>query len=130
MINNFLIDNFKHLTTTPENVEQLKKLVLQMAVQGKLTAQWRQDVQTRYSASPDILQSPDYNAHALLQKIKTEKEQLIKEGKIKRQKPLPPINDEEKPFELPESWEWVRMGNITDMIYGSSLTKAQCIPNG
>ncbi|MFW6371372.1 MAG: hypothetical protein ACOC10_09235 [Bacteroidota bacterium] len=76
MTNNFFIDNFKHLTTTPENAEQLKKLVLQMAVQGKLTAQWRADVQTRYSASPEILQSPDYNARALLDKIKTEKEQL------------------------------------------------------
>ena len=68
MKNNFLINNFKHLTTTPENVEQLKKLVLQMAVQGNLSAKWRDEVQTRYSASPDILQSPDYNAHTLLQK--------------------------------------------------------------
>lgn len=117
MTNNFLIDNSKHLTTTPENVQQLKKLVLQMAVQGKLTTKWREEVQTRYSASPDILQSPDYNAHALLQKIKTEKEQLIKEGKIKRQKPLQPISDEEKPFGLPESWEWVRLNNLSNKIH-------------
>lgn len=117
MTNNFLIENFKHLTATPQNVEQLKKLVLQMAVQGKLTAQWRADVQTRYSASPEILQSPDYNASALLEKIKAEKEQLIKEGKIKRQKHLPPIADEEKPFELPESWEWVRLNNLSNKIH-------------
>ncbi len=44
MTNNFLINIFKHLTITPENVEQLKKLVLQMAVQGKLTAKWREEV--------------------------------------------------------------------------------------
>ena len=75
----FLIDNFKHLTTTPENVEQLKKLVLQMAVQGKLTAKWRESVKTRYSAFPD---DPNYNACALLEKIKNEKERLLKGGKI------------------------------------------------
>ncbi len=119
MTNNFLIENFKHLTTTPENVEQLKKLVLQMAVQGKLTAKWRADVQTRFIASPELAQSPDYNARALLEKIKTDKEQLIKEGKIKRQKPLPPIADEEVPFELPESWEWVRLDLFSN--YGQSL---------
>jgi type I restriction enzyme S subunit len=90
-------------------VEQLKKLVLQMAVQGKLTAKWREDVQTRYSASPDILQSPDYNARILLEKIREKKEQLIKEGKIKRQKPLSTVSNEEKPFGLPDNWLWVRL---------------------
>jgi type I restriction enzyme, S subunit len=65
MTNNFLIENFKHLTTTPENVEQLKKLVLQMAVQGKLTAKWREE-------NPDA--EP---ASVLLKRIKAEKEQLI-----------------------------------------------------
>jgi type I restriction enzyme S subunit len=94
---NFLIDNFKHLTTTPENVEQLKKLVLQMAVQGKLTSQWR-------DANPDV--EP---ASGLLEKIKAEKEKLITEGKIRSQKPLPQIAHEEKPFELPENWIWVRL---------------------
>jgi len=69
MINNFLIDNFKHLTTTPENVEQLKKLVLQMAVQGKLTAKWREEVKTQGLASPD---DTNHNARALLEKIKTD----------------------------------------------------------
>jgi len=93
----FLIDNFKHLTTTPENVEQLKKLVLQMAVQGKLTAKWREE-------NPYV--EP---ASVLLEKIKNEKVQLIKEGKFKRQKPLPQIAHEEKPFDLPYSWIWVRL---------------------
>ena len=102
----FLLRNFKHLTTTPENIEQLKKLILQMAVQGKLTAKWREE-------NPDV--EP---AGALLEKIKSEKEQLIKEGKTKRQKPLPPISDEEKPFNIPEFWEWTRLGFITN--YGQS----------
>ena len=111
MTNNFLIDNFKHLTTTPENVEQLKKLVLQMAVQGKLTAKWREE-------NPNV-----ESASVLLEKIKTEKEQLIKEEKIKRQKPLPPIADEKKPFELPESWEWERLGNICSKVGSGSTPK-------
>ena len=114
MTNNFFIENFKHLTTTPENVEQLKKLVLQMAVQGKLKAKWREHVKTQGLASPD---DPNCNARALLQKIKTEKEQLIKDGKIKRQKPLSPISDEEKPFELPKSWEWGRLNNLSNKIH-------------
>jgi type I restriction enzyme S subunit len=117
MTNNFLIENFKHLTSTPENVEQLKKLVLQMAVQGNLTAKWRDDVKTQGLASPD---DPNYNAHALLEKIKTEKEQLIKEGKIKRQKPSPPIADEEKPFEIPENWVWVKLNDISSVGTGAT----------
>ena len=47
-----------------------------------------------------------------LKKIKAEKERLIAEKKIKKQKPLPPINDEEKPFALPKGWEWCRLGEI------------------
>ena len=48
----------------------------------------------------------------LLEKIKAEKERLIAEKKIKKQKPLPPISDEEKPFALPNGWEWCRLGDI------------------
>src|SRR5690554_4318347 len=100
----FLIDNFKHLTTTPENVEQLKKLVLQMAVQGKLTAKWREQNPSVESAS------------VLLEKIKTEKEQLIKEGKIKQQKAVPPVSEEEEPFLLPKNWLYTRLQTITSLI--------------
>ncbi|EHP9646282.1 restriction endonuclease subunit S, partial [Escherichia coli] len=56
-----------------------------------------------------------------LKRIAAEKAQLVKEGKIKKQKPLPPISDEEKPFELPEGWEWCRLGNLLqDIKYGTS----------
>lgn len=54
----------------------------------------------------------DEAASVLLEKIAKEKARLIKEGKIKKQKPLPDITDEEKPFELPEEWMWVPWGNI------------------
>lgn len=53
----------------------------------------------------------------LLQKIRAEKDRLIAEGKIKRDKPLPPITEEEKPFELPAGWQWVRLGDVTN--YGT-----------
>lgn len=55
----------------------------------------------------------DEPASVLLEKIKVEKEQLIKEKKIKKSKPLPPISDEEKPFEIPDSWKWVHVKDIT-----------------
>ena len=60
----------------------------------------------------------DEPASVLLEKIKAEKEQLIKEKKIKRSKPLPPITDEEKPFEIPDSWKWVRLGEVIATING------------
>lgn len=101
MINNLLIHNFKDLTTTPENVEQLKKLVLQMAVQGKLTAKWRED-------NPDV--EP---ANVLLEKIKEYKRQLFQEGKIKRQKHLAPISNSELTNVIPENWCHTRLGEIS-----------------
>jgi type I restriction enzyme, S subunit len=69
-----LLENFKYLTTKPKNVEQLKKLVLQLAVQGKLTAQWRME-------NPDV-----ESASVLLEKILADKEIQIGEKKIKKGK--------------------------------------------
>jgi type I restriction enzyme, S subunit len=92
-----LNSNFKTVTQSKESVKQLRQSILQLAVQGKLTANWRK-------VNPNI--EP---ASILLGKIKAEKEQLIKEGKIRREKPSPKISEDEKPFELPVSWEWVRL---------------------
>jgi type I restriction enzyme S subunit len=75
--------------------DDLKKSILQQAIQGKLVPQ-----------DPN-----DEPASVLLEKIAKEKQKLIKEGKIKKQKPLSPIKDEEIPFDIPESWVWVRLGN-------------------
>ncbi len=84
-----------------EGVKQLRQSILQLAVQGKLTAEWRR-------------QNPDVEpASKLLERIRGEKKRLIKEGRIKRQKPLPEIAEEEKVFDLPEGWEWCRIGNYT-----------------
>ena len=77
--------------------EMMKKSILQEAVQGKLVPQ-----------DPN-----DEPASLLLKKIAEEKKRLIKEGKIKKQKLLPEITEDEIPFDIPESWEWVRLSTIT-----------------
>jgi len=77
-------------------IDKLRQSILQEAVQGKLVPQ-----------DPN-----DEPASVLLERIKEEKERLIKEGKIKKEKPLPPISEDEIPYELPEGWEWVRLGEI------------------
>ena len=80
--------------------DQMKKSILQEAVQGKLVPQ-----------DPN-----DEPASALLKKIAEEKKRLIKERKIKKQKPLPEITEDEIPFEIPESWEWVRFGSVMNVV--------------
>ncbi|MBM6726918.1 restriction endonuclease subunit S [Megamonas funiformis] len=94
--------------------DKLKKSILQSAIQGKLTEQL----------------ATDDNVEDLLQAIKEEKERLIKEKKIKKQKPLPEITEEERPFEIPENWKWVRLGELGDYKkgpFGSALTKSMFI---
>ncbi|GAB1264889.1 restriction endonuclease subunit S [Aurantivibrio infirmus] len=90
-----IAQHFDTLFTTEHGIDQLKQTILQLAVMGKLVPQ-----------NPN-----DEPASELLKNIVAEKEKLIKEGKIKKQKPLPPITDEEKPFELPNGWEWARLGD-------------------
>lgn len=79
---------------------KLKQAILQEAIQGKLTADWR-------AANPDT--EP---ASELLKRIQTEKAKLIAAKKLKKEKPLPPIKPEEVPFEIPKGWEWCRLGNL------------------
>ncbi len=88
-------------------LDLLKKLrlqILQDAVQGKLVAQ-----------DPN-----DEPASVLLERIKAEKEKLVREKKIKKDKPLPPIKPEEIPFEIPENWVWCRLGEIASIVRGGS----------
>lgn len=80
-------------------LKQLRQAVLQEAVEGKLTAEWRKQ-------HPVVKGDPRYDAAALLAQIKAEKERLIKEGEIRKEKPLTPIADADKPFDLPEGWVW------------------------
>ena len=78
------------------NAQQLKNSILQRAIEGKLVPQ----------------RAEEGNAADLLREIKAEKARLVKEGKIKKEKPLPEIKAEEIPFEIPESWVWVRLPNL------------------
>lgn len=80
--------------------EQMKKSILQQAVMGKLMPQ----------------DPSDEPASVLLEKIAEEKQKLIKEGKIKKQKTLPTITEDEIPFDIPESWEWVRLNEIIENV--------------
>ena len=85
------------------NAQDLKNSILQRAIEGKLVPQRKEEG----------------TAKELLAEIRAEKAQLIKEKKIKKSKPLPEITDEEKPFDISESWEWVRWGDISQSIqYG------------
>lgn len=90
-------------------LKKLRQQILQEAIEGKLTADWR-------AQNPDI--EP---ASELLKRIAAEKAQPVKDKKIKAQKPLPPITDEEKPFELPQEWEWCRLGDISINSLGKML---------
>ena len=101
--------HFKSAFDTPGSVEQLRQAILQLAVQGKLTAPWRQ---AHADTEP---------ASVLLEQIQAEKARLVQEKKIKKQKALPPIEAEEVPFELPEGWVWCRFESVVkEMMYGTS----------
>ena len=102
-----LADNWQRIAThfdvlldRPEAVDALEQTILQLAVRGLLVPQ----------------DPTDEPASVLLQKIRSEKDHLIAQGKIKRDKPLPPITDEEKPFELPQGWEWCWLENLSSQI--------------
>jgi len=80
----------------PDGIKKLRELILTLAMQGKLVPQ----------------DSNDKPASELLKEIETEKQLLMREGKIKQSKPLPEIKPEELPYELPKSWEWMRLRNV------------------
>ena len=87
--------------------EDMKKSLLQYAIQGKLVEQ----------------RPEEGTAEELFAQIQEEKQRLIAEKKIKKEKPLPEITDDEKPFDIPESWKWVRIGNCGS--WGSGATPSR-----
>lgn len=97
--------HFDTLFTTEASIDSLKQTLLQLAVMGKLVPQ-----------DPN-----DEPVSVLLKRIQAEKARFIAEGKIKKDKPLPPIPEDEKPFELPQSWAWARIGeSVLSTEYGLS----------
>ncbi|KPZ54438.1 restriction endonuclease subunit S [Pseudoalteromonas sp. P1-25] len=105
-----LSEHFDTLFTTTASIDTLKQTILQLAVMGKLVPQ-----------NPN-----DEPAAKLLERIAAEKAQLIKDKKIKKQKPLPEITHEEKPFELPKGWEWCRFDDAA--LSSSAGWSPQCLP--
>ena len=98
-------DLVSEISNQQELLKKLRQSILQEAIEGKLTASWREQ-------NPDV-----ESASILLEKIKAEKEQLTKNKKIKNQKPLPPINEDEIPFDIPDSWEWCRLQEVSNNIH-------------
>jgi len=88
-----------------DNLATLKSKIIDAGIQGKLTEQLPEDG----------------TAEELYQQIQQEKLALEKAGKIKKSKPLPPISDEEKPFDIPESWKWVKLGNVITLVSGTDF---------
>ena len=88
--------------------QDLKNSILQQAIQGKLLPQ-----------NPD-----DEPASELLKKNSAERQKLIDEGKIKNPPQLPPISDDEKPFDIPDSWQWVRLGEISNYGINENVSPA------
>jgi type I restriction enzyme S subunit len=101
--------HFDMLFTTEASIDALKQTLLQLAVMGKLVPQ----------------DPSDEPASALLQRIQDEKARLVSEGKIKKDKPLAVISDDEKPFALPQGWEWSRLEELAVLITKGSSPKWQ-----
>ena len=114
-----LVDRYEQAWTKLENFnrrfpEDMKKSILQQAIQGKLVEQ----------------RPEEGTAQELYAQIQAEKQRLIKEGKLKKEKPLPEITEEEKPFEIPEGWMWVRLGSLLHFIdTGKSFKCDEVSPN-
>jgi type I restriction enzyme S subunit len=113
------IDAYDKAHTELRTIEQrfpddMKKSLLQYAIEGKLVPQRKEEG----------------TARDLLVEIHAEKEKLIKEKKIKKTKPLPEITDDEKPFDIPDSWEWVRLGNVGNLVRGSGIKRSDIILSG
>lgn len=106
-----MLEQFKTIFDRPEKVKKLRETILNLAVRGKLVPQ----------------DSNDEPASILLERIKKEKERLIKEKRIKKEKPLAEISEDEKPFELPKGWEWARFSEIAYFNIGRTPSRKNSI---
>ena len=103
----FALDNFTPLTTHPEQVKALRQTILNLAVRGKLVPQ----------------DPADEPAAELLKRIAAEKKNHQANGFLKLS--LPPVSEDEQPFPIPKSWEWTRLGHVSNSLLGKTLNKAK-----
>lgn len=96
------LDNFEHISSAPNGVQRLRELILQLAVQGRLVGQAESDEPVA----------------VLIGLMEEEKVRLLRERKIKKPKSLAVIRSHEKPFKIPTSWEWLRLGQTVNQIAG------------
>lgn len=104
-----LAEHFHTLFTNEPSIDALKQTLLQLAVMGKLVPQ-----------NPN-----DEPASKLLKRIAEEKSRLVAKGKLKKQKSLPDVDEEEKPYALPSSWKWARFDSVSNTRLGKMLDKAK-----
>lgn len=97
-----------------EFAQAIERAILQAAISGKLTKQLPEDG----------------TATELLETIQTQRQQLEKEGKIKKQKPLPPVDKADEPFELPDNWEWAPIGSVADLLNGRAYKQQELQSSG
>jgi type I restriction enzyme S subunit len=109
----FTFKNLPRITTRAVHIKQLRQTILNLAVRGKLVPQ----------------DPSDEPAAELLKRIGAEKARLVKAGKIKREKPLPPLSQSDKAFEVPSGWEWVRLGDLTMLVTSGSRDWAKHYSN-
>lgn len=109
-----LLRHLDLVAQSEDGVARLRELILSLAVKGKLLPQ-----------DPN-----DEPASVLLKRIRAEKARLVTDGKIRKDKPLPAIAEEEKPFELPAGWEWARLGSTMEMVNGRAFKPADWKPSG
>jgi type I restriction enzyme S subunit len=107
----FITRHFGDLYSVRENVAELRKAILQLAVMGKLVPQ----------------DPKEGTARELMEEIEREKRKMVKEGKMKEKSPMLPIKTSEIPYEIPKRWEWVRFGELFHVSSGTNLTKDNMI---
>lgn len=114
-----LIDQLAELEREREYLDRefakaIERAILYAGISGKLTKQL----------------SEDGTAEKLFEAIKTERQELEKEGRIKKQKPLPSVEKTDEPFELPDTWEWAQIGSIVDLINGRAYKRQELQTSG
>ena len=95
-----LLQHYERIADAPDVIARLRRFILDLAVRGKLVPQ----------------DAKDEPASELLKRIAKEKARLVKAGEIREEKPLLPVSEADKPFELPEGWAWVRLALVVSWV--------------